>query len=135
MSFDRSSIRIGLNTDDKAKVVADDLKKRMKRIAATWRNECFEKMAIHPVHTTPNHRPSKMDVLPKNSVQIIIAVTSSIRPPSNSDDLGLLVCIYPSSMAEMLILGLSLSPKAKSKYVIEGKANVVKLVLNFSWVL
>ena len=92
-------------------------------------------MDDHPVHTIPNHRPSKMDVLPKNSVQIIIAVTSSIRPPSNSDDLGLLVCIYPSSMAEMLILGLSLSPKAKSKYAIEGKANVVKLVLNFSWVL
>ena len=93
----------------------DDLKKRMNRITATWQNGCFKKMDDHPVHTIPNHRPSKMDVLPKNSVQIIIAVTSSIRPPSNSDDLGLLVCIYPSSMAEMLILGLSLSPKAKSK--------------------
>ena len=78
MSFDRSSIRIGLNTDDKAKVVADDLKKRMKRIAATWRNECFEKLAIHPVHTTPNHHPSKMDVLPKTFLQINLAVNKML---------------------------------------------------------
>ena len=43
------------------------------RITATWRNGCFEKMAVHSVHTIPNHRPTKMDVLPKTFVQIILA--------------------------------------------------------------
>ena len=76
--------RIRINTEGKAKVVAaalgtelinflvtltilhqDDLKKRMNRIAATWRNGCFDKMDDHPVRTTPNHHPPKMDVLPK----------------------------------------------------------------------
>ena len=49
------------------------LKKRMNRIKATLRNGCFEKMDAHPVLTIPNHHPTKMDVLPKNVVQIILA--------------------------------------------------------------
>ena len=58
-----------IKTEEKAKVVAaaweteliqffatldslhqDDLKKRMNRITATWRNGCFEKMDNHEVH-------------------------------------------------------------------------------------
>ena len=38
----------------------DDLNKRMNRITATWRNECFGKMDDHNVHTIPNHHPTKM---------------------------------------------------------------------------
>ena len=68
--------RIRLNTEEKAKVVAaawgtalilllaalailhqDDLKKRMNRIMATWRNRCFEQNDDHPVHTIPNYHP------------------------------------------------------------------------------
>ena len=41
----------------------DDLKKRVNRITATWRNGCSGKMDDHPVHTKPNYHPTKMDVL------------------------------------------------------------------------
>ena len=72
-------------TEEKAKVVAAaygtemikflaalailhlaDLKKRRNRISATWGKGCFEQMNDYPVHTTPNHHPPKMDVLPKS---------------------------------------------------------------------
>ena len=62
-----------INTEEKEKVVPaawgmeliqflsalanlhqDDLKKRMNKIMATWRNGCFEKMEDNPFHTTPN---------------------------------------------------------------------------------
>ena len=41
---------------------------------------------------TPNHHPTKMDVLPKTFVQIILAAKwlvrlSSTSPPNNSDEL------------------------------------------------
>ena len=44
----------------------------------TWRKGWIEqrllgKMDDHPVHTIPNHCPTKMDVLPKTFVQIILA--------------------------------------------------------------
>ena len=63
-------------------------------------------MDDHLVHTIPNHHPTKMDVLPKTFVQIILAAKwlvrhSSIRPPNNSDNLSLLFCLYPSSMADL----------------------------------
>ena len=35
----------------------DDLKKRMNRIKATWRNGCFEKMDDQPVHCTVHTKP------------------------------------------------------------------------------
>ena len=50
----------------------------------TWRNGCFEKMADHPVHTTLNHHPSKIDVLPKTFLQIILAVKWLVRHSSTS---------------------------------------------------
>ena len=62
------------------------LKIRMNRIKATWRNVCFEKIDDHLVHTIPNHHPTKMDVLPKTFVQIILATKSDmgggLMPPS-----------------------------------------------------
>ena len=59
------------------------------------------------VHTIPNQNPTKMDVLPKCFVQIILAakyctVASAacipVRPPTNSENLCVLFCLYPSSM-------------------------------------
>ena len=55
-----------------------------------------------PVHTTPNHHPPKMDVLPKKFRQIILAATvygqCGITAPNSSDDFCLLFCINPSSV-------------------------------------
>ena len=67
-----SNYRRRIKTEEKAKVVAtvwgteliqfhaelaifhkDDLKKRMNRTLATWRNGCLGKMDDHPVHTLP----------------------------------------------------------------------------------
>ena len=31
------------------------------------------KMNDHPIHTSPNHHPPKLDVLPKTFLQIILA--------------------------------------------------------------
>ena len=86
----------------------DDLKKRMMRITASWRNGCFGNMNDHLVHTIPNHHPSKMDVLPKPFFQIILAAKCLVRhssryllylcPPTNSDDHCILFCFNPSSM-------------------------------------
>ena len=39
----------------------------------TWWNGCFGKMDDHPVHTTPNQNPLKMDVLLKTFLQIVLA--------------------------------------------------------------
>ena len=64
-----------------------------------------------PDHTTPSHLPSKMDVLPKTYLQIILAakwlVRHSSSSPNSSDDLCLLFCTNPPSMAELLWLGVS----------------------------
>ena len=57
----------------------DVLKKRMKRdtldrdiyIIGIW--IIWKKIDDHPVHTSPNHDPPKMDVLPKRFLQITIA--------------------------------------------------------------
>ena len=38
-----------------------------------WQNGFFRKRDDHLVHTTPNHHPPKMDVLPKTVLQIILA--------------------------------------------------------------
>ena len=57
----------------------NDLTKRMNRITATWRNGCFGKMDDHPVHTIPNRHPTKMDVLPKTIVQIILGAKWLVR--------------------------------------------------------
>ena len=54
----------------------------MNRITATWRNGCFGKMDDRPVHTVPNHHPTKMDVLPKAFVQIILAANGLVRHSS-----------------------------------------------------
>ena len=55
----------------------DDLKKRINRITATWRNGCFENMDDH---TTPKHPPSKTDVLPKTFLQFKPAATTFAFP-------------------------------------------------------
>ena len=48
----------------------DDLRKKMNRITATWRNG---KVDNHPVYNIPNHHPTKMDVFPRTLAQIIFA--------------------------------------------------------------
>ena len=80
----REDHRRRIKTEEKAKVVAgvwgtkfikflaalaifhqDDLKKRVNRITATWRNGCFGKMDDHPVpHTKPP--PYQNGYSPKN---------------------------------------------------------------------
>ena len=57
----------------------------MNRITATWWNtRCFRKMDDHPVHTIPNHHPTKMKVLPKTFVQIILAAKWFVRLSNTS---------------------------------------------------
>ena len=86
------------------------LKKRVNRIKATCWNGCFEKMDDHPVHTTPNHHPTEVDVLPKTFLQINLVAKwlvwySSIRPPNNSGNLCPLFCLHPSSMRCLHFVG------------------------------
>ena len=50
----------------------DDMLKRMYIITATWRNGCYGKMDDHPVHTIPNHHPTKIDVLPNRDVNVSV---------------------------------------------------------------
>ena len=70
----------------------DELKKRINRITATWQNGCFEKMDDHPVHTTPNHHPTKMDVLPKPFFQIILTAKWLVRHSSTSPKMWMYHC-------------------------------------------
>ena len=58
----------------------------------------------HLVHTTPNHHPSKMDVLPKTYLQIILAVKWLVRHWSTSlkqqrRPLPSLLCVSSSVVA------------------------------------
>ena len=113
----RGEHRRRINTEEKAKDVSAvwgteliqflaaldilhqaDLEKRMNRITAAWQSRCFYD---HMVHTTPNHHPTKMDVLSKSFLQIILCANwlvrhSSTFPSTSSDDLCLLFCLYPS---------------------------------------
>ena len=59
-----------------------------------------EKIDYLLVHTKTNHRPSKMDILPKTFLQSILAAKWLVRhssmyvyPPNSSDDLCLLFCL------------------------------------------
>ena len=60
----------------------NDLKKRIIRITATYKNGCFGKIDDHPVHTITDHHPTKMDVRPKTFVQIILAAKLLVRHSS-----------------------------------------------------
>ena len=44
----------------------------------------LKKMYVHPVHTKPNHHPTKMDVLLKTFVQNILAAGWLVRHSSTS---------------------------------------------------
>ena len=63
-------------------------------------------MDDHLVHTIPNHHHTrtKMDVLRKlqfkSTLQLNGQCGIQIRPPTNSDDLYLLFCLYPASMLQ-----------------------------------
>ena len=80
----------------------DDLKQGINRRTDAWQYGGLRKMDDHLVHTTPNHHPPKMDVLPKTFLQIILAanwlVQHSIlspkqqRRPLPSLHLFLLLC-------------------------------------------
>ena len=78
-----------------------DLKKRMNRITATWRNGCLKKWSSGSNHTKPT--PTKMDVCPKICHQIFLAAKWLVRhsckivhAPTSSDDLCLPFCMYPA---------------------------------------
>ena len=46
--------------------------------------DALKKMDDHPVQALPIHHPTKMDVLPKTFIQIILAATVNgiqVRPP------------------------------------------------------
>ena len=65
--------------------------------------DASEQLDDLPVYTTPNRYPPKLDVFPKNVLQIILAAKwlvwhSSMCPPNSSDDLGFFYFIYPSSI-------------------------------------
>ena len=115
---------------------------------ATWGNGCTGKMDDHSVYTTPNHHPTKMDGLPKTFAQIILAAkwllwhsNMSPRAPTNSEDICLPFCLYPSSMGltkEYIsviegTLSLGQHPLASSKHLLQteqgevGWANVCKM--------
>ena len=119
-----------IQTEEKAKVVAvvcgtalvkfraalaifhhDDLKKSMNRITGTWRNGCFEKMDEHPVHTIPNHSPTKIDVLPKTFVQVIFAAKWLVRHSSMSPQPT--ATTFAFSSVFFLLLWLWMSPKSR----------------------
>ena len=59
------------------------LKKRMNRIKAAWRNGGFDDHLVH-THSILNHHPTKMDVLPKTVVQIILANKCLVRNSTSS---------------------------------------------------
>ena len=72
----------------------DDVKKRMNRLMATWWNGWF---TPHQTTTLPNwifsQKPVFKSTLLQNGQSFI-----QVHPPTNSDDLCLLFCIYPSSI-------------------------------------
>ena len=78
----------------------DDLNKRMNRRMYAWQNGCFRKINDHLVHTTPNQHPSKIDVLSKSFLQVILAAkwlvrhSSTVHSANSSDDLFLLFCLF-----------------------------------------
>ena len=56
-------------------------------------------MDDHPVHIIPNHHPSKMDVLLKTFLQVILAANWLVTQTSNYD-ICLPLCIYPSCIVQ-----------------------------------
>ena len=85
----------------------DVLKERMNRIKATWRNRCFKKVDDHPVHTIPNHHPTKMDVLPQTLVQIILSAKLLVLHSSTSPQPAATTFAFSS----VFVLLLCLAPK------------------------
>ena len=78
------------------------MKKRMNRIMASRRNSCFEKMDNHPIHTIPNPDLTKMVVLPKTFLQIILAAKWLVHAAFNyvplvGGELCRPFCIFPST--------------------------------------
>ena len=63
--------------------------------------DAVDKMDDHLVHIIPSHQPTKMDVLPKTFVEIILVAKwlvqhSGIRPPTNRDRQPLPSLLYLS---------------------------------------
>ena len=109
--------RMMIKTEWRSKVVAavwgteatpaiffrDDLKKRIKRITASWRNRCFGIMDDHPVHTIAYPYPiSKwmfsQNFLFKSSLLLNGKCGIQVCLPTISDELCLLFCLNPSSI-------------------------------------
>ena len=80
----------------------------MNRIMATSRNGCFEKINVHPVHTIPNHHPTKKDVLQKTFVQIILAANWLERHSRTSPNQ--LRRLLPSLLSLSFFYGVSILP-------------------------
>ena len=63
----------------------------------TMPNGCFGKIDYHPVHTTTNQNPPKMDVVTETFLGILLVamwiVRHFARPSDSSDDLCFLFCL------------------------------------------
>ena len=86
--------------------------KRMKRRTNTRWNRCYRKTDDHLFHTTLNHHPPKMDVLPKCFLQIILAAKQLCAafkyvPSTSSDDLCLLFCLILILCLYVPVVGLT----------------------------
>ena len=68
----------------------------MNRIAATCQNGCIVKIDEYPVHTIQNHHPTKMDILPKTFVQIILGAKWLVRHSSRRPQPTATTFAFPS---------------------------------------
>ena len=101
----------------------------MNRRTDAWQNGCFRKMDDHLVHTTPNHHPPKMDVLPKTFLQIILASKwlvwhSSTSPKQQWRPLPSLLSVSSSMRMELTAIACCLPEQHVQEYRLIQKNRV-----------
>ena len=113
----------------------DDLKKRMNRKTDTWRNGCFGKMDDHPVYTTSNHHPPKMDVISKTFFKSSLLLNDLCGMHSSTSPLPL-VTTFAFVFCLIFVLCLQRSPHVPTDIVNVGQAaqshHVASLLSAFS---
>ena len=76
-----------------------------------WQCGCFRKMDNPLVHTTPNHHPPKMEVLPKLFFKSSLLLNGQwgiqVRPPNSNDDFSLFFCLFLLLSFQLTILSSS----------------------------
>ena len=105
----------------------DDLKKWMNRMTATWRSGCFEEKKMIFRFTLPNCHSTKMAVIPKTFVQIILAAKWLVR--HSSMFLQTTAMIFAFSSVFILLLCLLLSPDPEL-YKVESPDNNIQCTVN-----